>query len=51
MTMENTTKITEILRENEKEEGLNQRWKEFEIDLGEGMWLMESILTSYFERN
>ena len=51
MTTENTTKISEILRENEKEEGLNQQWKEFENDLGEGMWLMESILTSHFEKN
>ena len=30
---------------------LSQRWKEFESDLGEGMWLMESILTSHFEKN
>ena len=27
MTTRNTTKITEILRENEKEEGLNQKMK------------------------
>ena len=30
---------------------LNQRWKEFESNLGEGIWLMESILTSHFEKN
>ena len=30
---------------------LSQQLKEFENDLGEGMWLMESILTSHFEKN
>ena len=34
-----------------KAKRLNQQWKEFESDLGEGMWLMESILTSHFEKN
>ena len=34
-----------------KAKGLSQQWKWFEIDLGEGMWLMKSILTSCFEKN
>ena len=36
---------------NEELKRLNQRWKEFESDLGEGMWLMEIILTSHFKKN
>ena len=49
MTTRNTTKITEILRENEKRRGWannemiwNRSWK--------GIWLMESILTSHLKR-
>ena len=33
-----------------KRKRLSQRWKEFENNLGEGMWMMEFILTSSSKR-
>ena len=51
MTTRNTTKITEILRENDKRRGWANNEKNLKVNLKEGMWLMESILTSHFEKN